>query len=998
MAQTKIIKKFSPDEKIEFLIDHRFKVMKKLGKGGMGEIFLAEDLKLKRKVAIKKIPSRNVYGKSSKVRFLREAQTASQLEHPNICTIYEIYEEENNDYIVMQYVDGVTLDRIIEVKKLGIEKILDIAIQVCSGMVEAKGKNIIHRDLKPANIMIDRFGNVKILDFGLAKVKGGVELQENGIDDTNITAQGFVIGTISYMSPEQARGETLDLRSDIFSFGAVLFELLEGRDPFRDPEQIGILYNILNQPVEFSRPLPVELESIVLKTLAKKPDERFVDFSQLKNALQDFQYRYFGSGGAVALESGELNEFIRQQNILKTLKEASGEENLSDIVSQIKRLKTTTRPRRPLGGFRLPMLYIGLALCILPILYFLVSPLFQPGFTSAVRRRDTFYIYLHPFENQSDVENLSMYFAYLAAQSLNQFHEFKVVTENDLEAGQGPGAPSELNDRIREFSKKFNLKYELRGTLSRIKDIINIDASLQRLDDPSTRYSITVPGLGNLDSILSHQIDTLSKQVYQKMETKNPSSGEFIKMSRIFGNSWQHYVNYFDGLVYWNKLQASRAAQCFQQSGDMLAAKVLLADLYLYVGLEENARENLNVCVEHLADLTRPFQLKVQAMDTHQRFECQSELNYLNQIIAEFPYSKRAYFGMGEALFNQGNAEAAIPYFEKALQFDPSFSRAMNRLGYCYSHTGRHQKAIEYFEMYRSVDNSPNSFDSLGDGYFYSGDLVSAEACKKMAYTMEDKMVFWCYRTLVNISILKAKFREAEDLIDQYRRFRDTADLKAEILATKAFVSYNERHFLKALTDIEQAIALYDESEISSPSPGFHWLKGLILLALDRAHECKNELYWLMNYKQKHNLSMQNYSRPYKYYIHLGALVLEEEGEIQKAEEAFRFLLDLKSRLSYRTTYFYYQFFHTEYARFLARNQMEWRALEEIGKCLEFNRNYIPALWLKAELLEKTKFNEARSLYRRIADLYGMSAEDNHLRRRLRQKLDIQILNHRSGS
>jgi len=155
----------------DFIINNRFKILRRLGQGGMGQIFLAEDVKLKRKVAIKSITADSLSDPASKARFLREAQTASQLEHPNICTIYEIYEDGESEYIVMQYIDGVTLDQIAKVKTLSLGKIVDIAVQICAGMVEAHTKGIIHRDIKPANIMVDQKGTVKILDFGLAKFK-----------------------------------------------------------------------------------------------------------------------------------------------------------------------------------------------------------------------------------------------------------------------------------------------------------------------------------------------------------------------------------------------------------------------------------------------------------------------------------------------------------------------------------------------------------------------------------------------------------------------------------------------------------------------------------------------------------------------------------------------------------------------------------------------------------------------------------------------------------
>ena len=211
------------------ILNDRFEIIKEIGSGGMGEVYLAEDLKLKRKVAIKRISEKAIADSSSRARFLREAQTASSLDHSNICTIYEIYNEQKEEYIVMQYIDGITIDQIISIKKLSINKIVDIAIQICDGMIEANLKGVIHRDIKPQNIIIDKKGTVKILDFGLAKFDNEVGFSSK---QTNITEQGIVLGTVSYMSPEQAQGEKVDHRTDLWSLGVVLFEMLTGKLPF----------------------------------------------------------------------------------------------------------------------------------------------------------------------------------------------------------------------------------------------------------------------------------------------------------------------------------------------------------------------------------------------------------------------------------------------------------------------------------------------------------------------------------------------------------------------------------------------------------------------------------------------------------------------------------------------------------------------------------------------------------------------------------------------
>ena len=200
-----------------------YKILEKLGEGGMGEVFLAEDTKLDRKAALKFLPKEYTRDKEAKERFKREAKAAAALNHPNIITIYEINEFEDQIYIAMEYVDGQTLKEHVTDNKLGIKEIIDIFTQVCEGLLKAHEGGIVHRDIKPQNIIIDKDSRVKILDFGLAKLKGISQL----------TKEPSTIGTIQYMSPEQILGEEVDHRTDIWSLGVVLYEILCGDMPFK---------------------------------------------------------------------------------------------------------------------------------------------------------------------------------------------------------------------------------------------------------------------------------------------------------------------------------------------------------------------------------------------------------------------------------------------------------------------------------------------------------------------------------------------------------------------------------------------------------------------------------------------------------------------------------------------------------------------------------------------------------------------------------------------
>ncbi|HXI02766.1 MAG TPA: serine/threonine-protein kinase, partial [Candidatus Saccharimonadales bacterium] len=216
-----------------------YRVIEKIGEGGMGEVYRAEDLRLPRSVAVKILPDRALRSAERRERFVREARAASSLSHPGIVHIYDIGETDDRLFIAMEYVEGRTLSQIIAERRLSCEEILEIAIQVGEALEAAHHHGIIHRDIKPSNIVVAPEGFVKILDFGLAKLLGGAEsLTEVGSDEAStrapsLTREGQLIGTVLYMSPELALGEAVDARSDIFSFGAVLYEMASGRLPFQ---------------------------------------------------------------------------------------------------------------------------------------------------------------------------------------------------------------------------------------------------------------------------------------------------------------------------------------------------------------------------------------------------------------------------------------------------------------------------------------------------------------------------------------------------------------------------------------------------------------------------------------------------------------------------------------------------------------------------------------------------------------------------------------------
>ncbi len=258
----------------------KYSIIEPIGKGGMGVVYKAEDIRLKRTVALKFLPEEFLENPEARERFLREARATAALSHPHICTIHEINEEEAIPFIVMEFIDGQSLRQKIAGQPMDQDQALDIAIQAAEGLKEAHNKGIVHRDIKPANIMITTAGQAKIMDFGLAKVLGG----------SLITKEPMTMGTAAYMSPEQVRGELLDHRTDIWSLGVVLYEMLAGKLPFKGEHEQSLMYAIVNkEPEPVSRlrdEVPKELESVVHTSLVKDPAGRYRSIGEFLGDLK----------------------------------------------------------------------------------------------------------------------------------------------------------------------------------------------------------------------------------------------------------------------------------------------------------------------------------------------------------------------------------------------------------------------------------------------------------------------------------------------------------------------------------------------------------------------------------------------------------------------------------------------------------------------------------------------------------------------------------------
>jgi serine/threonine protein kinase/tetratricopeptide (TPR) repeat protein len=710
---------------------HQYRILEKSGGGGMGIVYKAKDEKLDRLVALKFLPPQLLADEEAEIRFMTEARSASSLDHPNICTIYDINKTEDGQlFIAMAFYDGETLKKKISRGALPLDESVNIALQIAAGLERAHQSGIIHRDIKPANIMITRFGEVKIVDFGLAKSRSS----------GGITKFGSTVGTASYMSPEQTRGETVDQRTDIWALGVILYEMITGASPFKGEYEQAVIYSILNDELPEIKGIPDELNRIIRKATGKNPGERYANIGEMYSEL-------------MVLKGDSGSGSVRSQVISRPGKKAFNKKWIWPAAAVI-------------------------AVLVIAAWFYFNKP--SPGEVANENVRKV--IVVLPFENLgSKDEN---YFADGVTEEITSklasIGNIGVISRNTAEK------LAASNKSTAEIGKELGVDYILSGTIRWAKENdkksrVRITPQLIRVSDNTITWSDSYDKI--LDDIFSVQNDIaqkvvdqlggsiLAEQVQKSAPTDNLDAYDFY----LRGLSYETRGSYAKSDIV-NSINLFKKAIEHDPKFALAYSHLSRSQASMFWFFYDRSEKNVNDAFDNAETA---YQLNPDLAETHLAlgyYYYWCKLDY-NKAIVEFskareiqPNNAEAYFGLGVVYRRMGNFDMSIQNMLKGETLDPLSIEYSRNLGETYGLVKDFNNTVKYYK--RVIELSPDMSlpkAELAQHYvLLKGDTRAAE--ELLTEIKNDDYLDVMFNLPVYLDILERKLDKAAKELKSYKR------------------------------------------------------------------------------------------------------------------------------------------------------------------------------------------------------------------------------------